>query len=224
MPISRKPACAIDEYASSRFMLVWVSAATLPSVMVRTETSIRSAGQSIPPERSHGPCPGDGQRAVEEAQRDREPGRLRQHRQERRHRGRGALVHVGAPEVERHRRDLEAESGQRQERRRVHGEAIGVGNAAGEVLLEPRQRRGPREAVEDREPVEHRARRGRAEQDVLERGLVRHPVALQVRHHHVRGERDHLEREVQHHQVVRGGEQQAREHEREHERVELALA
>jgi len=33
-------------------MLVWVSAATLPSVMVSTETSISSVVQSIEPERS----------------------------------------------------------------------------------------------------------------------------------------------------------------------------
>ena len=33
MPISRYPACAIDEYASIRLRLFWVSAARLPSVI-----------------------------------------------------------------------------------------------------------------------------------------------------------------------------------------------
>src|SRR6188768_1730006 len=47
----------MDEYASRRFMLVWVSAATLPTVMVSTETSISTAGQSKVPVRAHGPEP-----------------------------------------------------------------------------------------------------------------------------------------------------------------------
>ena len=39
-------------------MFVWVSAATLPSVMVRTEISITSCAQSIEPARSQGAVPG----------------------------------------------------------------------------------------------------------------------------------------------------------------------
>ena len=38
-------------------MLVWVRAATLPTVMVRTETRTRSWGQSMLPARSQGPVP-----------------------------------------------------------------------------------------------------------------------------------------------------------------------
>src|SRR5688572_1636515 len=47
----------MDEYASSRFMFVWVSAATLPMVMVRTETRISTAGHSKVPVRTQGPAP-----------------------------------------------------------------------------------------------------------------------------------------------------------------------
>ena len=38
-------------------MLVWVRAATLPTVMVAAETTIRTSGQSMLPARSHGPAP-----------------------------------------------------------------------------------------------------------------------------------------------------------------------
>ena len=38
-------------------MLVWVSAATLPMVMVRTETRISTAGQSKVPVSNQGPAP-----------------------------------------------------------------------------------------------------------------------------------------------------------------------
>src|SRR5688500_15236 len=47
----------MDEYASSRFMFVCVRAATLPMVMVSTETRISTAGQSKVPVSTHGPAP-----------------------------------------------------------------------------------------------------------------------------------------------------------------------
>ena len=168
--------------------------------------------------------PRGGEGPVEEAQRDREPRRLRQHGEERRDRGRRSLVDVRAPEVEGHRGDLEAEAGQHQERDRVDREAVRLGDAAGQEGLDRGEGRGPRHPVEEGQAVEHRAGGGGAEEHVLERGLVRHPVALQVGHHHVGRDRDHLQGEVQHHEVARRREQQARQHEGEDERVELALA
>ena len=135
-----------------------------------------------------------------------------------------ALVDVRAPEVERHRRDLEAEAGEHQQGDGVDREAVRVRDAARQVLLDPGHRGRAGEAVEQREAVQHRAGGRGAEQHVLERRLVRHAVALQVGHHHVGRDRDHLEGEVQHHDVVRGGEQQARQHQRQHQREKLPLA
>src|SRR5215470_8666284 len=47
-PINAYPACAILEYASSRFILVCCCAAKLPSVIVITQIKSRSCGQSTP--------------------------------------------------------------------------------------------------------------------------------------------------------------------------------
>ena len=38
-PVRMKPACAIEEYASSRLMSVWVSASTEPTTIVRIATT-----------------------------------------------------------------------------------------------------------------------------------------------------------------------------------------
>ena len=85
-------------------MLVWVSAATLPTVMVSTETSISTGGQSMVPVRSQAPGAAGGQALEEEAQHDREARGLGRHGQEGGHRRGRALVDVGAPEVEGHGR------------------------------------------------------------------------------------------------------------------------
>src|SRR5262245_38926502 len=110
-------------------MLVWVRAATLPTVMVSTETTIRSCGQSMVPTRSHSPVAPE-----EEAGHHREAGGLGGHRQEGRDRRGRALVHVGAPEVEGHAGRLEAEAGQDEERDHVHAVAVALAQPGGEEL------------------------------------------------------------------------------------------
>ena len=85
-----------------------------------------------------------GHAAEEEPQHDREPGRLGGHGQEGGHRRRRALVHVGAPEVERHRRRLEAEPGEDEQGDDVHGQAVGVGEAGAQHLADHGQARAAR--------------------------------------------------------------------------------
>src|SRR3990172_2055835 len=153
-------------------MLPWVSAATLPTVMVTAETSMSSGGQSITPVRSHAPMPGTAKDPKKKRSMTAKPATLGPTE-------RSAATGGGAP-----------------------GEG----------------------AVEQREPVEHGPGRGGAEEQVLERGLVRHPVALEEGHHDVGRDRHHLEGQIEHHEVVGGGEEEIRERQREDEGMELALA
>src|SRR3990172_1532439 len=114
-------------------MLVWVRAATLPRVMVRTEISMRTAGQAMLPVRSQGPFSGTA----------RPPKKKR--------------VMIAKPAA------LGAT-----ERKAVSG----VGEPGGQEVLDPGEARRARHPVEQGEPVEHRPRGDRPEEDVLERGLV----------------------------------------------------
>ncbi len=108
--------------------------------------------QLVPADRAlevPGARPGGREGPVEEAQHDREAGGLGQHREERGHGSGRALVDVGAPEVEGHRRDLEAEAHEEEQRDRVDREAVRLGDAAGQELLDPGQRGRPRHPVEE---------------------------------------------------------------------------
>src|SRR4029077_5234337 len=52
-----QPAWAMVEQDSRGFMFVWVRAAMLPTVIVSTETIMRTCGQSMVPARSQAPVP-----------------------------------------------------------------------------------------------------------------------------------------------------------------------
>ena len=98
-----KPACEIDEYASSRFTSRCASAARFPQASemhASTATAIVQISLCV------------RERGDEDAQHHDERGGLRRRRHERRDRGRSALVHVRRPHVERRGGDLEREPGE----------------------------------------------------------------------------------------------------------------
>jgi hypothetical protein len=142
---------------------------------------------------------------------------LRDHGQEARRRRGRAIEHVRHPEVERDRRDLEAEPDQHERERQPRPRRIGPGQRGadlGEV-----QAAG--EAVQEGEPVPHDGERGRPEQQELERGLERARVAADQRGEEVAPEARHLEEQEEQAEVVGGGEpdrSERREHQR-HRRV-----
>ena len=156
-----------------RFTLRWLTATTLPTVMVR---AARTDEQARPLRRQLRE-PRD-----EDARERREGGRLDGDGHERGHdRGR-ALVDVGRPGLERDQRHLEAEADQ-QERHAEQHERLErpAGDRVGDHV-EPRAAGG---AVEERHAVEQEPARERAEQEVLHRRLVRAQVAAQQPRQHV---------------------------------------
>ena len=114
-----------------------------------------------------------GKRRVDDAHEQRHGGDLGRGGEEGGDRRRRALVDVGRPHVERHRRDLEGEADEQEHEAEDQadvlagaGRALRDGGDAGEA-----RRAG--EAVDQRGAVEQHARRQRAEHEVLEAGLAR---------------------------------------------------
>ena len=134
----------------------------------------------------------------EDAEQHRERRGLRPDRQERGDRRRRALVHVGRPHVERHRRDLEADAGHDQDHRQRQPRVVLL---AGEQRGDRPQVRGGGEPVQDRHPVEQEAEREGPEQEVLHGGLVRPPVGLDEARQDVERQRHRLETDEDGHQV-----------------------
>ena len=81
---------------------------------------------------------------------------------------------------------------------------VGLGRTCGWRVQDRRQVDGVGVAVEQRQAVEEERRRERAEQEVLDRGLLRQQAAA-ARHagHQVQRQRQHLERDEHQQQVVR---------------------
>ena len=102
---SMKPPCAIDEYASMRTMFVCRSATRLPTVIDarREHPEQRFASTSCAAEEAEEDELSSATKppAFDATERNAVTGRRR------------ALVGVGRPEVERHRRDLEREADER---------------------------------------------------------------------------------------------------------------
>ncbi len=162
---------------------------------------------------------------LEEAERDDaqhgdEATRLRRHRQERGHRRGRALVGVGCPEVERHRAHLEREPAEGEKHRdREQRRGFVVADVTGDLA----QQSGTGLAVHQRHAVEHDRGRQHADQEVLDRGLVRPLVVLAPASEHERRDRDRLQRDEDRHEVARRRHHDHAEHRRQQQEVVLAL-
>ena len=191
-PISRKPACATEEYAIMRLMSVWVRPITAPITIEAIATA-----QSTP-RHSHRVSPNATKSTRRIAA---ERGDLGARGHERRHRGRRALVDVRGPGVERADRGLEHQADDEQ-RQPAEQQSVRAGRArrGGGDLGKP-HRAGV--AVEQREAVEEERRRERAEQEVLDRRLLREqPASAGQPAHQVQRQAEHLERDEHRQQVV----------------------
>jgi hypothetical protein len=130
----------------------------------------------------------------------REPGRLRRHRQERRHRHGRALVRVRRPEVERHGGHLEPEPDDHEQHAREQERR---------ALDAPERGRDTREvrragvAVHDRQAEQQHRDRQHTDQEELQRALVRAQVELAQRRHDEARNAHELERDEDHHEVAR---------------------
>ncbi len=180
-------------------------------------------------EREHGEHPHRGapvgaierERDQEHAEERREPGRLRRGRHEARDRSGRALVHVGRPGMERHRRDLEAEADE-QQREPGHQRARSrTGCCCARNCEIPVSEVVPVAPYDERDPVQEDRRRERAEHEVLDAGFLRAQPAAVECGEHVQRNRQHLEREEHDDQVVRGGHDDHAEAGEEHQREVL---
>ena len=161
----------------------------------------------------------DRERHQEDPQERREPGDLGGRRHERGDRAGCALVDVGRPHVERHRRDLEPEADDQQ---RDAGEqrAVLVERVPGEEARDPGEGGGAGRAVHQRHAVEEDRRREGAEHEVLDAGFLRREAAAVECHQHVERDRQRLERHEHDDQVVgRGHDDHRRGRQRQHREV-----
>ena len=158
---------------------------------------------------------------VEDPQQAGEAGHLHARGHPRHARAGRALVHVRRPEVERHGRHLEAEADQQQGHARQQQAAVAE-HRPGQVRGDVDQVRRAGGAVDERDAVEEEGRRERAEHEVLHARLLRRDLAQVHGGEHVHGEREDLEAEEHHDQVVGRRHHQAARRGQEHEHVRLA--
>ena len=159
---------------------------------------------------------------VEEPQQCAERRDLGAGRHERRHGGRGALVDVGRPRLERRGADLE----QQADREHAHADQQqrGVRGVVADRLVDVGELHGAGEAVGQRDAVEEEAGGERAEQEVLECGLLAQQSApARQAAEQVERQREHLERHEHREQVV-GRREEHHAADREHQqRVDLGV-
>ena len=162
------------------------------------------------------------QRGHEQAQEDRERGRLGRHGHERRDGGRRALVDVGRPLVEGGHRGLEGEAdgGKRDAREQ---ERVGDAHALAHRGPDSVQLRRAGGSVDQRQAVEQRGRAHRPDHQVLEAGLQRGPAPQLGRAQHVERDREQLEAHEEHDQVLGAGQDHHAGDRRQQERVVLAV-
>ncbi len=121
--------------------------------------------------------------------------------------------------MERHERHLEAEPGEGEER---PGHEERLAGDLGQVRRDRVHVGEPGHPVKVGEAEEHRRRRGRADEEILERALRRAAV-LRQRDEKITRERDELEEHVDEDEIGRPGERRGREDERGDEEVPLPL-
>ena len=116
----------------------------------------------------------------------------------RRHRRRRALIDVGRPHVERHRRNLEAEPREQEHQAEHEADATGLrgGSDAGKAD-------GAGEAVDQGGAIEQHARRQRTEHEILQPGLDRLRVVPIAGGDHIECQRHQLEAEIEHDEIAR---------------------
>ena len=169
-------------------MFFWPIAANEPSTIeaIDTNTTICCHCDTMP-----GKC---GQRHPREHRQRRD---FRRGGKERGHRRRRALIDVGRPHMERHRRDLEAEPGEQEHQAEHEADAAGLrgGRDAGKAD-------GAGEAIDQRGAVQQHARRQRAQHEILQAGFGRLRIIAVARGDHVERERHQLEPEIEHDQVA----------------------
>ena len=194
-------------------MSVWVIARTAPTTMVRI---------AIDPHHRL-PVPAVGaERDVEEPQQRAERGDLGAGRHERGDRGRGALVDVGRPGVERRGADLEQQADG--EHAHADQQQRAVADVVADRLVDRRELHRAGVAVEQRDAVEEEAGGERAEQEVLERRLLaEQPAAAGQPAQQVERQREHLERHEHRQQVVGRREQHHAADREHHQRVDLGV-
>ena len=133
----------------------------------------------------------------------RDAGDLGRGGEERGDRRRRALVDVGRPHVERHRRNLEAEAGEQEHQSERQADA-----ALGGGLGDAGERDRAAEAVNQRGAVEQHAGRQRAENEVFQPGLGRTHVVAADRRDHVERQAHQFEAEIERDQVGRRNQHQ----------------
>ena len=200
-----------------RLTLRWETATTLPNTIViaaRTAMMVTQSSRSGPSPWTSKPDRGDHR------------GRLRDDRHERGDRCGGAVVGVRRPEVERHRRELEAEANNDQQQAEQE-RGIDIFLALDHRLQVDRDlvevgRSGC--AVNPGHAVDQDRGREEAEQEVLERALEGGHAALGERGQDVGGERCELDADEEHHHVAGGRGDEGTEHGEGEQRVVLTRA
>ena len=143
-----------------------------------------------------------GERRHEDPDQRRKACRLDRRGHEGHHRGRRTLIDVGSPGVERSRRDLETEPDE-QHRHARHQQPVLDKTVLLEEVSDHDQVRGADGAVGQGDAVQQERRGERAEDEVLETGLLALGAAHVHRCHHVHRDAQRLEGEEQHDEVVR---------------------
>ena len=118
--------------------------------------------------------------------------------EESRHRGRRAFVDVGRPHMKRHDGDLESQPDQNEHQPKQHADARMIMHGFGDRA----ERNRARIAVDERDPVEHHARRQGAEDEILEAGFGRAHVMPAIGRDHVERQAHQLETEVERDEVI----------------------
>ena len=138
--------------------------------------------------------------------------------------GRGALVDVGRPGVERRGADLEQQADGEQRRCRSSSSASRRRRRCGPPSAMPPKPHRAGVAVEQRDAVEEERRGERAEQEVLQRRLLaEQPAAAGQPAEQVERQREHLERDEHREQVVGRREQQHAADREQQQREDLGL-
>ena len=159
---------------------------------------------------------------VEQAHDRAEGGDLGAGRHERGDRGRGALVDVGGPRLERHGADLEEQADR--EQARADEQQAGAADVVAHGLVDRGEVHGAGEAVEQRRAVEEEAGGEGAEEEVLERRLLaQQAAAARQPAQQVEREREDLEADEHRQQVVGRREEHHAEDREHHQRVDLGV-
>ncbi len=178
-------------------------------------------------DRQHGQhlLPIDGQRQQtvhQQADHDGERRELGRAADDDRHGRRRAVVDVRNPHVERHGADLEREAGHDEHEAEHQHLVADLARVHGLEDLADVERAGG--AVQHREAVEQEAARHRAEHEVLHGGFGGRDVVAAQCHQRIAGEREQLQAQVDHEEVVaRHHDEHAQQHEHR-EREQLAAA